>query len=59
MELTITQNGALYAMHHRAVKNIRSARRKRAIPNKTIRIDNTRPDVWTDRRTKMEEICYI
>jgi hypothetical protein len=29
MELTITQNGALYALHHRVTKKYRGARKKR------------------------------
>jgi hypothetical protein len=29
MELTIIQNGALYALHHRATKKYRGARKKR------------------------------
>ena len=49
MELTITQNGALYAMHHRAIKNVRGARRKRATVGKKIRTDELLPassSVW-------------
>jgi hypothetical protein len=42
MELTITQNGALYALQHGASKKYRSARRKRAIANKIIRTDELR-----------------
>jgi hypothetical protein len=30
MELTITQNGALYALHHRANRRYRGAHKKRA-----------------------------
>jgi hypothetical protein len=33
MELTITQNGALYALHHRASKKYRGPRQKRVGPD--------------------------
>jgi hypothetical protein len=36
MELTITQNGALYALQHGGSKKYRGARRKRATANKII-----------------------
>jgi hypothetical protein len=39
MELTITQNGALYALQHGATKKYRGACRKRATANKIIRTD--------------------
>jgi len=39
MELTITQNGALYALQHGATKKYRGARSKRAIINKIMRTD--------------------
>ena len=39
MELTITQNGALYAVQHGAIKKYRGARNKRAIANKAIPAD--------------------
>jgi hypothetical protein len=49
MELTITQNGALYALHHRATDRYPGARRKRATANKIIRTDELLPaisSVW-------------
>jgi hypothetical protein len=36
MELTITQNGALYALQHRAPKEYRGTGKKRAIATKII-----------------------
>jgi hypothetical protein len=39
MELTITQNGALYALQHRATNRYRGARRKRATAHKIIPTD--------------------
>jgi hypothetical protein len=39
MELTITQNGALYALQHGGSKKYRGARRKRATANKIIQSD--------------------
>ena len=44
MELTITQNGALYAVQHRAIKKYRGARNKRAIANKAIPADKLLPE---------------
>jgi hypothetical protein len=44
MELTITQNGALYALQHGATKKYRGPRQKRVIANKIIRTDEIMPD---------------
>jgi len=49
MELTITQNGALYALQHRATDMYNGAPRKRADANKIIRTDELLPTssfVW-------------
>jgi len=48
MELTITQNGALYALQHGATQKYRGARKKRAISNKIILTDGLLPEkfVW-------------
>jgi hypothetical protein len=49
MELTITQNGALYALQHGGSKKYRGARRKRATANKIIQRDEPLPGslyVW-------------
>jgi hypothetical protein len=43
MELTITQNGALYALQHQGTDSYRGARRKRANANKIIRTDELSP----------------
>jgi hypothetical protein len=59
MELTITENGALYALQHRAPKNIHSAPRKREITNRIIRTDKPRPEMLADRKIKTEEVCFI
>jgi hypothetical protein len=45
-ELTITQNGGLYAMQHRALRKFRSPQRKKAVADKVIRIDASRPKCW-------------
>jgi hypothetical protein len=44
MELTMTQNGALYSLQHRATKKYRGARQKRVIVNKIIRTDELLPE---------------
>jgi hypothetical protein len=47
MELTITQNGALYALQHGATKRYRGAGRKRPTANKIIQTDELLPaSVW-------------
>jgi hypothetical protein len=43
MELTITQNGALYALQHGGSKKYRGARGKRTTANKIIRADEVLP----------------
>jgi len=43
MELTITQNGALYALQHRAPKEYRGTCRKRPTANKIIQTDELLP----------------
>ncbi len=58
-ELTITQNGALYAMHHRAIKSIRSVRRKRALANRIIRTGNLPADSLVDRKIRTDKVCFI
>jgi hypothetical protein len=44
MELTITQNGALYALQHGAAKKYRGPRQKRVIATKIIQTDEIMPD---------------
>lgn len=58
-ELTITQNGALYAMQHRAINNIRSAARKRAIAKRIIRTGNLPPESLDDRKIRTDKVCFI
>jgi hypothetical protein len=43
MELTITQNCALYALQHGATKKYRGPRQKRVIGNKITRTDELLP----------------
>jgi hypothetical protein len=59
MELTIIQNGALYAMQHRPLRKFRSTRRKQAVANKLIRTDQRRPERLADRNIKTEAVCFI
>jgi hypothetical protein len=59
MELTITQNGALYALHHRASNQYRSARRKRAIAGNKIRTGHAGPENAAAQKVKTEEVCFI
>jgi hypothetical protein len=44
MELTITQNGVLYALQHRATKKYRGARQKQLTANKIIRTGEVLPE---------------
>jgi len=46
MELTITQNSALYGLQHRATKKYRGACQKRVIANKMILTDELLPGRW-------------
>jgi len=57
MELTITQNGALYALQHGATKKYRGACKKRAIANKII--NQLVPESLAARRIQTEKICFI
>jgi hypothetical protein len=57
MELTITQNGALYALQDGATKKYRGACKKRAIANKII--DQLVPESLAARRIQTEKICFI
>jgi hypothetical protein len=50
MELTITQNGALYALQHRATKKFRGAGKKPAIANKIIRTGELLPESLAGRK---------
>lgn len=59
MELTITQNGALYALHHGANKKYRWARRKRAVALKTSPTYELPPESLADRKIQKEEVCFI
>jgi hypothetical protein len=58
-ELTIVQNGALYAMQHRASKKFRSAHKKKSVASKLSRIDKSRGKVLAGRKIKTEELCFI
>ena len=58
MELTITQNGALYGLQHGATKKYRGACKKRAIAHKIIRTDEPLPESLADRQIQMEKICF-
>ena len=57
MELTITQNGALYALQHSARNNVRRRHRIWLHPNEMIRTAGRR--FWLGRKTKTEEACFI
>jgi hypothetical protein len=59
MELTITQNGALYAVQHGAIKKYRDARNKRAIANRVIRTGKPRPEISAGRKIKKNTACSI
>jgi hypothetical protein len=53
MELTITQNGALYAVQHGAIKKYRGVRNKGAIANRVIRTGKPRLESSAGRKIKM------
>jgi hypothetical protein len=57
MQLTITQNGALYALQHGATKKCGGAWKKRPVAN-TI-IDQPLPETLAARRMQTEKICFI
>lgn len=59
MELTITQNGALYAIQHRASNHYRSVQRKRAIAGKQIQAGLVRLGNPAAQEMKTEELCFI
>jgi hypothetical protein len=59
MELTITQNGALYAIQHRASNHYRRVQRKRAIADKQIQTGPAGPWNATAYKVKTEELCFI
>jgi|GEM_PF-3151314 len=56
MELTITQNGALYALQHRARNNYPRRHRKWLHANEIIRTAGRR--FWLGRKIKTEEVCF-
>jgi hypothetical protein len=53
MELTITQNDALYALQHGATKKYRTAPKKRAITNNTIRTHELLPEMFVWYKLKL------
>jgi hypothetical protein len=53
MELTITQNCALYALQHGATKKYRGGRQKRAITSKIIRTDELLPEMFVWYKLKL------
>jgi hypothetical protein len=59
MHLTITQNGALYALQHGATKIYGGTRQKRTIANKVIRNGALRPASLAGGKIQKEEICFI
>ena len=59
MELTITQNGALYAIHHRASTEqspgqIKRARAREKIPPPRLGVNRT-----AAHKIQTEELCFI
>ena len=58
MELTLTENGALFALQRGAGKKRRSAHRNRASGLKIIRTGGKAPEIWAVRKTKTENICF-
>ena len=58
MEPTITQNGALYALQHRATKKYRGARKKRVSVNNIIRTDELRLESLAGSKIQTQEICF-
>lgn len=59
MELTITQNGALYALQHGASNQYRSKRRKRAIAYWKIPTADAGTVIPAAHKLKTEEVCFI
>jgi hypothetical protein len=61
MELTITQNGTLYAMQHQSLLGFRSARRRQAIARQTIRrATKGHLELSAARKNKKKEkTCFI
>jgi hypothetical protein len=59
MELTITQNGALYALQHGASNQYRSVRRKRAIADRRIPTGHAGTETAAAHKMKTEEVCFI
>ena len=59
MELTITQNGALYAIHHGASSHYRRVRRKRASACKEIQAGLAGPDNSAAQKVNTEELWFI
>ena len=59
MEPTITQNGALYALHHAASNKGRSKHRRWLRADAITRIEKLRPEASAARKTIREKICYI
>jgi hypothetical protein len=53
MELTMTQNGGLYALQHGATKKYGGARQKRVIDNKIVRTDELLPEMFVWYKLKL------
>jgi hypothetical protein len=59
MELTITQNGALFAIHRGASRQSLGMQRERAVACEKIPGGPARPENSAAQKVKTEEICFI